>query len=80
MSNEAPYVDLDYLVSRIEAVRSGAIALKDSTFPPIHAAMHADAMLGRGDMDGQRAWLRILKAIDALLDTRPSNGAAASAA
>ena len=44
---------------------------------PIHAAMKADAMLDKGDMDGQRVWLRILKAIDVLLDTCPSNSAAA---
>ncbi len=29
---------------------------------PIEAAMRADAMLDRGDLDGQRVWLRILRA------------------
>ncbi len=38
---------------------------------PIHAAMHADAMLDRGDLDGQRVWLRILAAVKELLDTGP---------
>jgi len=37
--------------------------------------MNADAMLGKGDLDGQRVWLRIVKAIDALLETRPEDGA-----
>ncbi len=29
---------------------------------PIHAAMRADAMLEKGDLDGQAVWLRILRA------------------
>ena len=38
--------------------------------------MNADAMLERGDLDGQQVWLRIIKAIDQLLDTQPGDGAA----
>ncbi len=29
---------------------------------PIHAAMRADAMLEKGDMDGDAVWKRILRA------------------
>ena len=29
---------------------------------PIHAAMRADAMLDKGDLDGYAAWKRILRA------------------
>ncbi len=36
--------------------------------------MQADAMLDQGDLDGQAVWLRILKAIEELLNTRPGNG------
>ena len=43
---------------------------------PIEAAMHADAMLEKGDLDGQRVWLRIVKAVKTLLETRPGDGAA----
>lgn len=32
----------------------------------LEAAMRADRMLADGDLDGQRVWLRILKAIDEL--------------
>lgn len=32
----------------------------------LEAAMRADKMLADGDLDGQRVWLRILKAIDEL--------------
>ena len=34
---------------------------------PIHAAMRADELLARGDLDGQGIWKLILKAIDELL-------------
>ena len=33
---------------------------------PIEPAVRADAMLDRGDLDGQRAWLRILGAVRVL--------------
>lgn len=40
----------------------------------IQAAYRADAMLDRGDLDGQRVWLRILRAVKDLLHARPSEG------
>ncbi|MGE0278497.1 MAG: hypothetical protein AB7R40_24125 [Nitrospiraceae bacterium] len=33
---------------------------------PLEAAMRADKLLSTGNLDGQRVWLRILKAIDEL--------------
>ena len=39
--------------------------------PLIHAAMRAAAMLEKGDLDGQAAWKRILKAIEELLNWEP---------
>ena len=44
---------------------------------PIEAALRADAMLDKGDLDGQRVWLRILAAINELMDTQPGHGTAA---
>ncbi len=38
---------------------------------PIHAAMNADAMLERDDMDGRAVWLRVVRAAEELLDTKP---------
>jgi len=35
----------------------------------IHAAMRADEFLDKGDLDGQRTWLRIIKAIEELRST-----------
>ncbi len=34
---------------------------------PIHAAMRADAMLDKGDLDGYAVWKRILRAVEELL-------------
>ncbi len=38
---------------------------------PIHAAMNADAMLAKGDMDGRAVWLRIVRAVEELRDMEP---------
>ena len=35
---------------------------------PIHAAMRADAMLDKGDLDGYAVWKRIVKAVGELLN------------
>ncbi len=43
---------------------------------PIFAAMEADAMLERGDLDGYAVWKRILKAVDELGKTAPKDGEA----
>ncbi len=34
---------------------------------PIHAAMRADAMLDKSDLDGYGVWKRIVKAVEELL-------------
>ncbi len=36
----------------------------------IHAAMQVDAMLDKGDLDGQAVWMRILNAVEGLLRGR----------
>ncbi len=42
---------------------------------PIHAAMRADEMLENGDMDGLAVWMRIVNAVEELLNrAMPSNG------
>ena len=37
----------------------------------IHAAMKADEMLEKGDLDGKAVWLRVVKAIGELHATEP---------
>ncbi len=41
---------------------------------PIHAAMRADAMLDKGDLDGCAVWKRILRAVEELQGTEPGPG------
>ncbi len=36
-----------------------------------HAIMRADAMLFKGDLEGRAAWLRVVKAVNELLDEQP---------
>ena len=40
----------------------------------IHAAMRADAMLEKGDLDGYAAWKRILRAVRELQRVEPEPG------
>ena len=42
---------------------------------PIHAAMRADAMLDKGDLDGYAIWKRILQAVGELLSKERPDGA-----
>ncbi len=41
---------------------------------PIEAAMRADAMLEKGDLDGYAVWRRILRAVGELREEKPAPG------
>ncbi len=41
---------------------------------PIHAAMRADAMLDKGDLDGCAVWRRMLRAVEELLSKKRPAG------
>ncbi len=41
---------------------------------PIHAAMRADAMLDKGDLNGYAVWKRIVKAVEELQRAEPEQG------
>ena len=59
-----PIADLDiYRTAKLLVDKHGAEA-------PIHAATQADAMLDKGDLDGQAVWMRILNAVEGLLRGR----------
>ena len=63
-------------VSELDVFRSAKLLVdQHGAEAPIEAALHFDAMLENGDLDGQRAWLRILAAVNELLDTRSGGGA-----
>ncbi len=65
------------MTSDLDIYRSAKLLVKQhGKEAPIRAALNADAMLERGDLDGQAVWLRILKAVEVLLGTRPGDVAA----
>lgn len=41
---------------------------------PIHAAMRADELMEKGDMEGPRVWIRIVRAVEELLSKKPAIG------
>ena len=42
---------------------------------PIHAAMRADALLDKGDVNGYAVWKRVVKAVEELLSKERPVGA-----
>ncbi len=63
-----PDIDI-YRVANLLVKRHGQDA-------SIEAAMRADAMLDKGDLEGCAAWKRILKAVEELQGTAPKPGKA----
>ena len=41
----------------------------------IHAAMRADELMDKGDLNGRAVWMRILRAVDELLPKERPEGA-----
>ncbi len=63
--------------SEIDTYRSANILVKQhGQNAPIHAAMRADAMLEKGDLDGYDVWKRILRAVEELQGRVPKSGEA----
>ncbi len=61
----------------LDIFRSAQVLVKQhGPDAPIHAAMRADAMLDKGDLDGAAAWRRILRAVEELQGTAPKPGEA----
>ncbi len=59
------------MTSDLDIYRSAQVLVKQHGLDaPIHAAMRADAMLDKGDLDGCAAWKRILWAVEELQKTR----------
>ncbi len=56
------------MIPDLDIYRSANLLIKQhGQDAPIHAAMNADAMLDKGDLDGYAAWRRIVKAVEELL-------------
>ncbi len=59
----------------IDVYRSATLLIdKHGAEASIHAAMKADDMLERGDMDGRAVWLRIVDAIKDMQRETPRPG------
>ncbi len=60
------------MIPDLDIYRSANLLVKQhGQDAPIHAAMRADAMLDKGDLDGYAVWKRIVKAVGELRRAEP---------
>ncbi len=63
------------MTSDLDIYRSAqALIKRHGEDAPIHAAMKADAMLEKGDLDGCAVWKRIVRAVEELQRAEPGPG------
>ncbi len=63
------------MIPDLDIYRSANVLVKrHGPDAPIHAAMRADAMLDKCDLDGYAVWKRILKAVGELQRAVPEQG------
>ena len=63
------------MIPDLDIYRSAQVLVKQrGPDAPIHAAMRADTMLEKGDLDGYTAWKRILRAVEELQRAEPEPG------
>ncbi len=63
------------MTSELDIYRTAKLLVdKHGAEAPIHAAMKADAMLEKGDMDGRAVWLRVVRAVEELQRAEPAAG------
>ncbi len=61
-----------YMLPDLDIFRSAQVLVKHhGQDAPIHAAMRADAMLEKGDVDGCAVWKRIVTAVEELQRMNP---------
>ncbi len=61
------------MVSEIDIYRSAKLLIdQHGEDAGLEAAMRADAMLEKGDMEGATTWRRIVKAVEELLAAAPT--------
>ncbi len=64
------------MIPDLDIYRSANVLVKrHGEDAPIHAAMRADAMLDKDDLDGYAVWKRILRAVGELLSKDRPDGA-----
>ncbi len=63
------------MIPDLDIYRSANILVKQhGPDAPIEAAMRADAMLDKDDLDGYAVWKRVLKAVEVLQRVGPVEG------
>ncbi len=63
------------MIPDLDIYRSAQVLVKShGQDAPIQAAMRADAMLDKGDLDGYAVWKRILRAVEELQRVEPRPG------
>ncbi len=63
------------MVSDLDIYRSAKLLVdQHGEDAGLEAAMRADKLLAAGDMDGKQAWVRIMRAIEAMQRTEPRPG------
>ena len=63
------------MIADLDIYRSAQVLVKrHGKDAPIQAAMRADAMLEKGDLEGCAAWRRILRAVEELRRVEPGPG------
>ncbi len=63
------------VISDLDIYRSAHVLLKQhGEDAPIHAAMEADKMLEKGDLDGYVVWKRIMRAVEEMMKKEPREG------
>ncbi len=64
------------MIPDLDIFRSAQVLVKrHGQDAPIHAAMRAEAMLDKGDLDGCAVWKRLVKAVEKLLSKERPDGA-----
>ncbi len=65
------------MITDLDIYRAASVIIKQyGEDARVHAAMRADAMLEKGDLDGYAVWKRILRVVRELDGTAPGSGAA----
>ena len=60
------------MTSDLDIYRAATLLIKQhGDEAAIHAAMRVDEQLDKGDTEGRAVWLKVLKAVEELLDNRP---------
>ena len=63
------------MITKIDVFRTANLFIQQyGEDAAIQAAMKADEMLERGDLDGKAVWLRVGKAVEELLSKTPPQG------